>query len=900
MTHSILDNQINEELFTNLQEKLNRLTSPDENVFSSMKWTFCSDSILTTAKLTIDFTPIQTLALSNPAWSAKIGIDIVLVTKILWLETSADVKGTNTLKITYDCLCLLWIFLAQQDAVILDYDNLQKFLDFYVMHSWKGKPIKRLTPKSFQTVGKLATQLNDWHFYLTQNQLNCLVIEELSWHSLEQALRQTITNVGNDGLTYSDWQAGLSLNYLTLDYGRYYVEYCTEYFTQNIAIATALQKTHEERWELIGKLGWKNSDTSNKGVVYRLMTGVSPEEIAASITISLEKLKTLQKMVERRFRKHLRPLKRREQLLQDSVIAKIAERLNLTPQQHKLDRLKFIITELELGCSQSVVKRLLNESFGDIDVRDLNLVIRSVRRSLPPLVLELPTPEYFRKLGVLNGERGHNFCFRKFVARVRNAGITTLVALCGWRRSEFSFPMSAINIKYNTDTLDQYAYPLRITIKWHIFKTNGNTQDEREILYSAYNIVRSLAALHNPKKNEPALYPLRDSNCSILNSAPQVSAAVKSLWSHFVINYGPFKQIDNLEVLQTLIQKRDNEEPLTLLQMKKIDELTHRCNEENWPALIRDRNLVETRRRAREELPKVQFYLQSPSTKERRNYLLKYKKGVLKRDWTLLLDEHLSDKTKHSINNDDDDDVCKTTAFVKQVTNELMNGCLYPTPHAFRHMWAEAVYRRFDGDVGWMIRSQFKHISHNMWLSYIRDKDNRRTHDTVKVNVVSSILKEWLSNQGSGYAGKFHHYLRLIFAKTKVMPMEKVYTYFDKYIKHEIDDIKANPWGYCILRRRNKSLAKCTVNGEPQRQNATPALCLGCINNLTKSSNIDYMLFNIGQQMSLLDAPKVPAQFKQESYKAVKNTLKHIKQLDPSHQIISQLELAITTYEGGN
>ena len=55
----------------------------------------------------------------------------------------------------------------------------------------------------------------------------------------------------------------------------------------------------------------------------------------------------------------------------------------------------------------------------------------------------------------------------------------------------------------------------------------------------------------------------------------------------------------------------------------------------------------------------------------------------------------------------------------------LVADCYYPTPHAFRHMWAEAVYRRFDGDIGWMIRSQFKHITRYMWGDYIRDKENR-------------------------------------------------------------------------------------------------------------------------------------------------------------------------------
>jgi hypothetical protein len=227
------------------------------------------------------------------------------------------------------------------------------------------------------------------------------------------------------------------------------------------------------------------------------------------------------------------------------------------------------------------------------------------------------------------------------------------------------------------------------------------------------------------------------------------------------------------------------------------------------------------------------------------------------------------------------------------IINEIMSNCLYPTPHAFRHMWAESVYRRFDGDAGWMIRSNFKHITQNMWLAYIRDKDNRRQHDRVKRRVISSLLGNYVRKKGAGFTGAMDKMLRRLFLHTKSTTIDALEVAVEQYGLLEIEDIKSNPWGFCILRKRGKSHAKCAEQGVPQRQNASPAFCFGCTNNLTQVGNIEGILLGISNDLKVLQNPKVPETFRKVSLQTVKNAHKQLKKLNVGEEYLSGLEMAL-------
>lgn len=62
---------------------------------------------------------------------------------------------------------------------------------------------------------------------------------------------------------------------------------------------------------------------------------------------------------------------------------------------------------------------------------------------------------------------------------------------------------------------------------------------------------------------------------------------------------------------------------------------------------------------------------------------------------------------------------------MRDICSEILDGVRYPSPHAFRHIWAEAVLTRYQGDVGAVIRHQFCHLDNSFFMAYLRDKDAR-------------------------------------------------------------------------------------------------------------------------------------------------------------------------------
>ncbi len=276
--------------------------------------------------------------------------------------------------------------------------------------------------------------------------------------------------------------------------------------------------------------------------------------------------------------------------------------------------------------------------------------------------------------------------------------------------------------------------------------------------------------------------------------------------------------------------------------------------------------------------------------------MFRYKEGTLRPDWIDLLDTHLSQEVKSWIQFLPENQLYSVHA-ITSVLGCLMENIVYPSPHAFRHMWAESVYRRFDGDAGWMIRSQFKHISRTMWLAYIRNKDNRRMHEQVKIKVISSLVNNYILHKGDGYTGQFHTWLRRVLKKIKLKTPHEQRKYATQLENREIINIKANPWGYCLLKRRTKGKAKCAEMGEPMRHNASPDLCLGCNHNLMQVENLEWSLLHVMSHTEALKNPIVPAIFKESSYELVKNVFQHVRTMNPNHAAMQEFQEILESYK---
>ncbi|QIA62279.1 hypothetical protein GT360_01470 [Vibrio astriarenae] len=878
--------------------------------------------------VTLNFSGLRNLEENQPEWCGMLGVQPCWLAKLLFLDIARTYQNVGFLRKIYASICK-WIFwLAEHEPpqkstypkklkplIPARQLDLITLFEYQIKHSitQSGTLERRLTPCCWQDVSNTYTR--EWHFTLRQ-----LGLEPIGFNTVYsdkvrlKSWKKAIDNVTDGELTYADWKKGNTLNRLSLDYGRYYIEHCHHFFNKNISLATALKLTLEDI-ETIANLA-DISISSAIPTVHHFLQGKTIHELPRGIThksntrryLSDDTLNRIRSATESVFEQHLRPLMASEAMLKDSEIRALAKHLSIDCTDYselewirqlvkvylpKLDHQHILIPdELKVLHTKWITeitgpKLDLTNNSEPLD----NWIAARWKKHFTEVDVKLPTTRWFSDLGLVikNGQK--STYLNTFIKLVGDAGLTYVVAITGWRESEFGWSLRDIKITRNFDGLDQHTCPWRHNVKWVIPKTHGKVKISREITQSTYEVARQLSLLTQSGESKPCLYPTHNKFINFPEKSGEfVKRRIKSMWQHFVDNYAPFVQLDKIHAFDEL-KSLARHQILTFEEQRNLQRLAKDSTSESWNNFQQDTLLVEAHRRARRERDRVTFLF---SYSDRKKLLERYISGQLPDHIMQLMDRYLSISTKQDILHR-----AQTTGFsalyTRHIVNEIVEDCRYPSPHAFRHIWAEAVYRRFDGDVGWMIRSQFKHINQNMWLTYIRDKDNRRQHDTVKRRVISSLLKNHLHKAGKGFAGKLDILLRRVLFKTQVTTTKNIESVVEDFAEKEILDIKANPWGFCILLKRNQHKAKCSVNGILQRQNACPGLCLGCINNLTQKGNIQGILLGIANDVKLLHTQQVPAAWRAPSIQTVFNAIKHLKRLGAAPTIIDSLQSAIET-----
>ena len=167
----------------------------------------------------------------------------------------------------------------------------------------------------------------------------------------------------------------------------------------------------------------------------------------------------------------------------------------------------------------------------------------------------------------------------------------------------------------------------------------------------------------------------------------------------------------------------------------------------------------------------------------------------------------------------------------------------------------------------------------------------------MKIRVINSLVHNYIKNHGEGYAGEMNKLLRRLLRQTRVQSQEQQMELAEQLANIEVENIKANPWGYCLLMRRTRYRARCAEEGEPMRHNASPELCLGCVHNLMQTTNVEWMLFQIASHVEVLNNPVVPDIFKQPSFELVRNVTRHVRTLNARHEALPELESVLTSYK---
>ena len=108
------------------------------------------------------------------------------------------------------------------------------------------------------------------------------------------------------------------------------------------------------------------------------------------------------------------------------------------------------------------------------------------------------------------------------------------------------------------------------------------------------------------------------------------------------------------------------------------------------------------------------------------------------------------------------------------------------------------------------------------------------------------------------------------------------------------------PAGLVRGARHHRCHADGAQSGEPQRHNASPDLCLGCMHNLMQSKNVEWILSHIQTHVDSVNNPMVPTVFKESSYALIKNAVKHIRTINSKHKVLSELEDILARAKGAS
>ena len=190
--------------------------------------------------------------------------------------------------------------------------------------------------------------------------------------------------------------------------------------------------------------------------------------------------------------------------------------------------------------------------------------------------------------------------------------------------------------------------------------------------------------------------------------------------------------------------------------------------------------------------------------------------------------------------------------------------------------------RRYRGDVGKFIRAHFKHLDSGFFMAYLRDKEFRVIQQVATRNVINAVVRthiDAIEDKHRDYAGGFDRFLSKAVNISHVIGHTEMKEELAKATSKRVLAMKSNPWATCFLRDGTQKTAKCSINGEPQRQNASPKLCLGCINADITEGNFNGIVVYIKEDIAACRNPELPWFIKEPCYHTVLLALKRIEEL---------------------
>lgn len=726
--------------------------------------------------------------------------------------------------------------------------------------------------------------------------------------ALDEACRALI------GISISEYKEGGSFNYLGLELGQYYVDYLRQVYYQDYLYSLVCKKTIKEVLDkfkfYVIKEPWNKRIALN--VILAALQGKGFQQHRTEHILHHELYSATKEIAFNFYQIHFE----KAMALNEICIEKLVLKLGLNSRFDAVETIRVLMLQkyhaLEGHKEPNVVWENYLASLGKtfLDSKQLTAItVNNVYEMMQGVVLEEKQDEatflnslnsWVRCRPNPNSKQTYK-SFIKELNQVNYAMTTLVVAWLGYRVSEFGFPLSCIQVAPNLDILDSSYVPFRFWLKWFVPKTNKMVKIDREITSQCYQIAAQLNDLFEINDDSPCLYEIvgvRIDRDKKNKSVGIIESKIRSNWGNFVNKYQPFIDVVRLEALsRKVIEELSEDEKKEYMLLNE----TYTLNS------VRFDHLLKTAKKVKEDwkvLSVTSLEGAQSASLLRKSLEAFIHNGLIKnKQYKDVIENYLSDDTKSALRSGR---ITLDKKEMMDICNELREGRPYPSPHAFRHVWAESVLTRYRGNVGAVIRHQFCHLDSSFFMRYLRNKEAKVLMLGARqryLNSIVEVLLEDTENIGRDYVGGFAVFTKK--AKSLIKPLnERELRSLNEQISKRVIHYQSNKFADCIPREGAEHRAKCFRFGRMNPQDAKPEFCLICPNALITSGHVKGIWVTIQpmviqclntHSMGFMVAEHLPTL--KSAYKRIKDLRGSVKNIDFVDKILSTIADAINNVE---
>ncbi|PMH36914.1 hypothetical protein BCU69_04000 [Vibrio cyclitrophicus] len=759
------------------------------------------------------------------------------------------ISPTSTEKalFSYQMMRHLFAFLKESSATSLTASLLESFWT-----SFMGRTVNQ-----YGFVNRISTPayrgvIAQTQFHKVRNNLKALgVVGVIDFSLTQKKIEKSLDEVCQSqySTTLAEFKKGGSFNFLGLELGQYYVDYLNQVYQNDFLYASVCQLVLESIDTKYGmkSLEKKSSNSLHEVMLTAILRGVEYKPAAHRVGINFNALAV--EVKDALFEEYSKRFELVTSLKDQSIEALVIE-LGLSSRSDSVELIRILMLQKYLGLEGhktshevwqgyllSLDKTFLEaESFSQLSVGDvyekMQAIVSKQRLGRGPFLADIGA--WASK--IFSNQESKTYKGFKAAIDIPFYAMTSLVvAWTGYRQSEFGFSLSAIQSEPNLDILDNAHVPFRFKLKWLVPKTGGSTKINREITSQCYQVAAQLNEVFGHEGDVPCLYSYagKTKKENINKSGSYIEHRVKANWEGFVREYQPFNDVIKLD---TLNSKHTTQ--LTIDEQKELELLSAKYS----IGSARYKNLLSCALEVKKDWLRLSCTSFNSAKAQRalKASLILFSKGesLENTKHQEIIETYLPDETKALLTSGSVDLNDKKT--MKDISSELLEGVRYPSPHAFRHIWAESVLTRYQGDVGAVIRHQFAHLDNSFFMAYLRDKDARGLMQSAKQRYLNSLVELLIieSEQvGEKYVGGLAQFVKKATSLTQVKDDNGILA-LREALSGRIIDIQMNTFATCIPRDGADSRAKCSEMGSLNPQDAKPEFCLNCTNALITEGNI--------------------------------------------------------------